>query len=223
MLTPRHQALLATLAGMIVGVSAVGAFVAVRDTPITGGPEPSVSSTVQGTTQPAATPGPAAFSIDSLTFERRSFGPSGAGISVEVPTGWTVDQRSSYDIRFYHPTGVWMVRFDGTTSGKNVVTQAVSKRNSVRRERDFRVVREYGGTIAASWNAGGLTHRTLVYSYTNTRDHPARRGPRLVMSRWISLDADGRSAVEITVSGRPQDDAGLDALLTRASETLFLA
>lgn len=218
MLTPRHQALLATLAGMTVGVAALGAFVAVRDDPFTAGPGASVSSPV-----PAATPGPAAFSIDSLSFERRSFGPSGAGISAEVPSGWTVDQRSSYDVRCYDPAGVWMVRFDGTTGGRNVTAQAVAKRNSVRREQDFRVVREYGGTLAADWNAGGLTHRTLVYSYTNTRDQAARRGPRLVMSRWISIDAGGRSAVEITVSGRPQDEAGLDALLTRTTETLFLA
>ena len=217
MLTPRHQALLATLAGMTVGVAALGGYVAVRDSPVTAGPGPSVSSSAPGT------PGAATLSIDSVSFERRSFGPSGAGISAEVPAGWTVDQRSSYDVRFYDPTGVWMVRFDGTTGGRNVTAQAVAKRNSVRREQDFRVVREYGGTIAADWNAGGLTHRTLVYSYTNTRDHAARRGPRLVMSRWISIDAGGRSAVEITVSGRPQDEAGLDALLTRSTETLFLA
>lgn len=223
MLTPRHQALLATLAGMTVGVAALGAFVAIRDNPSSAGPDPSVSSPTPAVTQPAGTPGPGALSIDALTFERRSFGPSGAGISAEVPSGWTVDQRSSYDIRFYDPTGIWMVRFDGSTGGRNVTAQAVAKRNSVRREQDFRVVREYGGTIAADWNAGGLTHRTLVYSYTNTRDTAARRGPRLVMSRWISISADGRSAVEITVSGRPQDQAGLDALLSRATETLFLA
>ena len=223
MLTPRHQALLATLAGMTVGVAALGAFVTVRDNPFTALPAPSVSSQAPAGNPPASAPGPNALSIDALTFERRSFGPSGAGISADVPAGWTVDQRSSYDIRFFDPSGIWMVRFDGTAGSRNVTAQAVAKRNSVRREQDFRVVREYGGTIAADWNAGGLTHRTLVYSYTNTRDQAARRGPRLVMSRWISLDAGGRSAVEITVSGRPQDDAGLDALLTRATTTMFLA
>jgi hypothetical protein len=42
------------------------------------------------------------------------------------------------------------------------------------------------------------------------------------LSRWISRDDGRTSAVEITVGGRPQDEAGLRAVLEHATETLEL-
>jgi hypothetical protein len=42
------------------------------------------------------------------------------------------------------------------------------------------------------------------------------------LSRWISLDGGKTSAVEITVGGRPQDEAGLRAVLEQATDTLKL-
>jgi len=58
---------------------------------------------------------------------------------------------------------------------------------------------------------------TLVYTYVDRV-----RGPRMGLSRWISTDHGDSSAIEIPVGGRPQDDAGLRAVLEHATQTLRL-
>ncbi len=61
------------------------------------------------------------------------------------------------------------------------------------------------------------TDGTLVYTYTDKV-----RGPRMGMSRWIPVEGGRRSAIEITVGGRPQDQDALKAVLEHATETLQL-
>jgi hypothetical protein len=42
------------------------------------------------------------------------------------------------------------------------------------------------------------------------------------LSRWIARTDGKRSAIEITVGGRPQDEAGLRTVLDKATESLQL-
>ena len=70
-------------------------------------------------------------------------------------------------------------------------------------EQDLKVISREGGT--------------LVYTYVDQT-----RGPRMGLSRWISTDGGQNSAIEITVGGRPHDEAGLRAVLEQATRTLQL-
>lgn len=70
-------------------------------------------------------------------------------------------------------------------------------------EADLKVISRDGGT--------------LIYTYVDKT-----RGPRMGLSRWLPADDGKRSAIEITVGGRPQDEAGLRAVLDHATDTLQL-
>ncbi len=181
MLTPRHQALLMTLAGMTVGVAVFGTVLAINgnlpgnDTPtriVNSHPAPST---------PAHTDG---LQSDSLQYTLQTFGSKDAPVSAEVPTG------------------VWQIRFDTRGSSRSPDEQVDSRVRSID-EQGLKVLSRANGT--------------LIYTYIDQT-----RGPRMGMCRWISTDGGENSAIEITVGGRPQDEAGLRAVLEHATETLQL-
>lgn len=198
MLTPRHQALLATLAGMTVGVAVFGTVLAInRET------SPDNSNTVVTTpSTPTGTPGPTdGLRAESLQYELQTFGTNSNQVSAEVPTGWKSTQSGSRP-RYIDPTGVWQLRFD-TRGSKQTPTEQVAARAKSIDEPDMKVISKDNGT--------------LVYTYTDKT-----RGPRMGMSRWLADEDGERTAIEITVGGRPQDEAGLKAVLDRATESLNL-
>lgn len=195
MLTPRHEALLATLLGMTVGVSAFGIYVAIRDTPLTSGRAPQ---TVASTPVQKPSPDPAAGALDgtALTFVAKTLGFGG---QASVPSDWPQDERGGDETRFMHSSSVWLVRFVNMSSKRDPERHVRDRVRKVRNEQDLRIVSE--------------DTTTLVYTYT--RDNQAR----MVLSRWIAAaDGDGTTA-EITVAGRPQDAAGLGVVLAKATES----
>ncbi len=198
MLTPRHQALLMTLAGMTVGVAVFGTVLAINgnlpgnDTPtriVNSHPAPST---------PAHTDG---LQSDSLQYTLQTFGSKDAPVSAEVPTGWASSDTGTRP-KFVDPTGVWQIRFDTRGSSRSPDEQVDSRVRSID-EQGLKVLSRANGT--------------LIYTYIDQT-----RGPRMGMSRWISTDGGENSAIEITVGGRPQDEAGLRAVLEHATETLQL-
>jgi hypothetical protein len=199
MLTPRHQALLMTLAGMTVGVVAFGTVVAVN-----GGNPFATEETPVGIVSPTPSTTPSrtdGLQADGLQYVVQNFGSSDDPVAAEVPTGWKSAQEGTRP-RFMDPTGVWQLRFD-TRGSKQSPDQLVRARERSIDERDLQVLSRDNGT--------------LVYTYVDQS-----RGPRMGLSRWISLDSGKTSAVEITVGGRPQDEAGLRAVLQHATDTLTL-
>jgi hypothetical protein len=199
MLTPRHQALLATLAGMTVGVAVFGTVLAInRNSPSDashGAPRtPSASPSTPDTTS-----GPTVLQADSLKYTAQTFGTDKVSISVEVPEGWKSSQSGTRP-RFLDPTGIWQLRFD-TRGSRQSPEQLVRGRAASIDEKDLAVVSRDKGT--------------LVYTYTDQT-----RGPRMGLSRWLRADNGNGSAIEITVGGRPQDEGGLRAVLDHATETL---
>jgi hypothetical protein len=200
MLTPRHQALLMTLAGMTVGVAVFGGVLAFNGNPLAGDdntPAGIVNSQPAPST-PARTDG---LQAASLQYVAQTFGTSKAPVSAEVPTGWKSGQDGTRP-RFEDPTGVWQIRFD-TRGSKQSPDELVQARERSIDERDLKVISRDNGT--------------LIYTYVDQA-----RGPRMGLSRWVSTDNGETSAVEITVGGRPQDDAALRAILQHATDTLEL-
>jgi hypothetical protein len=198
MLTPRHQALLMTLAGMTVGVAVFGTVLAINGD-LTGNDTPAGIVNSQPTTStPACTD---CLQADSLQYTLQSFGSKSDPVSAEVPTGWNSPQDGTRP-RFTDPTGVWQIRFDTRGSSRSPAEQVESRERSID-EQDLKVVSRDNGT--------------LVYTYVDQS-----RGPRMGLSRWISVDGGQSSAVEITVGGRPKDEAALRAVLEQATKTLQL-
>jgi hypothetical protein len=199
MLTPRHQALLMTLAGMTVGVAVFGTVVAVnggnpfatREAPAAvASPSPSATPSHGDGLQP-----------DGLQYVVQKFGTAADPVSAEVPAGWKSSQDGTRP-RFLDPTGVLQVRFD-TRGSKQSPDEQVDRRERSIDEPGLKVLSRDNGT--------------LIYTYLDKS-----RGPRMGLSRFISLDGGKSTAVEITVGGRPQDEAGLRAVLQHATDTLQL-
>ena len=197
MLTPRHQALLMTLAGMTVGVVAFGTVVVVN-----GGNPFTAHDTPVGIVSPTPSSTPSrgdGLQADGLQYVVQNFGTDNDPVSAEVPAGWKSAQSGTRP-KFLDPTGVWQIRFD-TRGSKQTPDQLVKNRERSIDEKDLQVMSRDNGL--------------LVYTYVDKA-----RGPRMGLSRWISLDGGKTSAVEITVGGRPQDEAGLRAVLQHAIDTL---
>ncbi|WP_328989089.1 hypothetical protein OG394_22955 [Kribbella sp. NBC_01245] len=194
MLTPRHEALLATLLGMTVGVSAFGIYVAVRDAPLTGGTPQIVATTP--TQKPSPHPSAGALDGTALTFVTKALGFGG---QASVPSDWAQEELAGDQTRFMHSSSVWLVRFENTSSKRDPERHVRDRARKVRNEQNLRIVSE--------------DTTTLVYTYTRDKQG------RMVLSRWIAA-ADGEgTAAEITVAGRPQDAAGLAVVLAKATES----
>jgi len=199
MLTPRHQALLMTLAGMTVGVAVFGAVLAVNGNPLAGDDTPA--GIVNSQPAPSTSARTDGLQPDSLQYAAQTFGTANAPVSAGVPTGWKSAQAGTRP-RFQDPTGVWQLRFD-TRGSKQSPEQLVDARARSIDQRDLKVISRDNGT--------------LIYTYVDQA-----RGPRMGLSRWITTDGSKGSAVEITVGGRPQDEAGLRAILEQATNSLQL-
>lgn len=200
MLTPRHQALLMTLAGMTVGVAVFGGVIVVNGgNPLAGDDTPA--GVVDTHPTPSTTARTDGLQADSLQYVVQTFGTSKAPVSAEVPTGWKSSDNGTRP-RFLDPTGVWQIRFD-TRGSKQSPDELVEARARSIDEKDLKVISRDDGT--------------LIYTYVDQN-----RGPRMGLSRWISTDGGDSTAIEITVGGRPQDEAALRAILQQATDTLQL-
>jgi len=198
MLTPRHQALLMTLAGMTVGVAVFGTVLAInshRDD------DKRATDVVVSQTPSSPTPRGDGLQADSLQYTAQTFGTDRAPVTAEVPATWKATQDGQRP-RFLDPTGVWQIRFDTRGSSKSPERQVSDRERSIKE---------------AQLNVLSRDNGTLVYTYVDET-----RGPRMGLSRWVSTDNGESSAVEITVGGRPQDEAALRAVLERATKTLQL-
>jgi hypothetical protein len=175
-----------------------GGVLAFNGNPLAGDDTPAGIVNSQPTPSTARTDG---LQADSLQYTAQTFGTAKAPVSAEVPTGWKSAEEGTRP-KFLDPTGVWQIRFD-TRGSKQSPDQMVAARERSIEERDLKVISRDDGT--------------LVYTYTDQS-----RGPRMGLSRWVSTDDGDTSAVEITVGGRPQDEAGLRAILQHATDTLQL-
>ncbi|MDX6281959.1 MAG: hypothetical protein QOH03_3030 [Kribbellaceae bacterium] len=198
MLTPRHQALVATLAGMTVGVAVFGTVLAINSR---GGDDNTSSQVV--TSQPTDTPKTGdGLQAGSLQFTSQAFGADDAPATADIPTGWKSATGGTRP-KYVDPTGVWQIRFD-TRGSKQTPDELVAARAGSIDEKDLKIISRDGGT--------------LIYTYTDST-----RGPRMGLSSFRPTANGKRTLVEITVGGRPQDEAGLRTVLEKATDTLQIS
>lgn len=200
MLTPRHQALLATLAGMTAGVAVFGTVLAINGNFSGGGDDKSSQVVNSQPTQPPSTGD--GLQAGSLQFTSQAFGADDAPATADVPTGWKSPSGGTRP-KYVDPTGVWQIRFD-TRGSKQSPDQLVDSRARSIEEKDLKIISRDNGT--------------LVYTYVDKT-----RGPRMGLSSFRPTAGGTATLVEITVGGRPQDEAGLRAVLQRATDTLQIS
>ncbi|HYU86138.1 MAG TPA: hypothetical protein VEK80_15165 [Kribbellaceae bacterium] len=223
-MTPRNQAVLATVAGVAVGgliVAGVAALVGGDRHEAGGTPSTTVSSETPASVTPTVpAPDPTAGPLDppAIKFVTKTFGTKTAHIKLDVPDGWKYTRQDEYNAWFTGPHGIWRLRVDATANSHSIDQQLVLRERSLHKSTpSVKVFGREHGSQEVSWGPGMITYRTLIYSYTN-KD----KGLRFVMNRFIALGDSGRTAIEITTSGRPEDQAGLDAVLAQATATLVL-
>ncbi|WP_328332844.1 hypothetical protein OHA70_15035 [Kribbella sp. NBC_00382] len=183
---------------MTVGVAVFGTVLAINSR---GGDDPTSSQVV--TSQPTDTPKTGdGLQADSLQFTSQAFGSDDAPATADVPTGWKSATGGTRP-KYVDPTGVWQIRFD-TRGSKQSPDEMVAAREKSIDEKDLNVISRDDGT--------------LIYTYTDQT-----RGPRMGLSSFRPAPDGNRTLVEITVGGRPQDEAGLRAVLAKATDTLQIS
>jgi hypothetical protein len=197
------------IVGVIATIAAAGA--------ILTGSLPAGASTTHHTV--AASNHLAKLNAGKLSYARRCWGVpptrnQGCEVSAVVPSAWKLTKLSTYHARFDDRTRTWMVRIDGHLSGALTSAAAAKKKQtSLRGVPGLKIISR------ATTKVNSMTVTTLTYTY---RD--GARGTRWVATRYVEPYSDlSKSFIEITVAGRPTDKAGLQSILTRATNTVRLA
>jgi hypothetical protein len=182
---------------MTVGVAVFGTVLAINSR---GDNNPS-SQVVNS--QPTQTPKTGdGLQADSLQFTSQAFGADDAPATADIPTGWKSATGGTRP-KYVDPTGVWQIRFD-TRGSKQTPDELVTARARSIDEKNLKIISQDSGT--------------LIYTYDDQT-----RGPRMGLSSFRPTTDGTRTLVEITVGGRPQDEAGLRAILQKATDTLQIS
>jgi hypothetical protein len=230
--------LVALVAGVAV-IGALGGYAAGRLTqpgPGAGGtPEPmaaapSVPSAPPTTPAlPKKTPVPdetSALDPDELSYRTVEFSVNKpphppVRVNVRVPTDWKIQRNPAYtdEVRYVDPTGKRWIRIESgflierpPIDSMNILVGNL--RSSQPFENDLRLLSQTHGPLTGR-DGDSRNIATLAYTYI------PNQSVRSVLVRWIGFGAPGNVAVEMSVTGLPQDDPALREVLERASASVL--
>jgi hypothetical protein len=189
-------------AGLLLGVAPSDAAVPAR-------------TTVAAHTTPALNPA-------SLHYSYKCWGHGRhCNVSVYAPAGWKFTQLSRTHAKFTDSSNTWMLRVDGGIGGKVSPSTAAQQRvKALHGVAGLKIVSRAHGTVKSKvpWSMPAVAYTSLTYTY---RD--GARGQRWVSTRFVDTMENGKRAyIEITVAGRPQDQAGLNRVLAEATQRVAL-
>lgn len=161
-----------------------------------------------------------ALAPDKLEYRTKTFTAERAvrsRVSVKVPKNWVFTQPEEDEGRYTDPMHKRWIRveagFTPLRSTAASMAQRINELKSVDPTQDLTIVsQQFGSTGHADGTP--LTYWTLVYTYI------PQDVKRYVMVRWISFGQPDLTRVEMSVTGLPQDQKALYALLNRATETV---
>ena len=220
----------------IVGVAAgVGAGLATQQAPRTGtGPVLPMAAAPSAVTTPSATPvarktpvpdDEPALDPDDLRYRSVDFDLTKppydpVRVALQVPQGWTYrkDPGETDQIRYVDPTGKRWLRIQ---SGFLIERPPVDSMNQlvstlkagVPPENDLRIEPPSAATITGV-DGDSRSIATVAYSYI-----PNERQLQVIV-RWVGFGALGNVAVEMSITGLPQDEPALTEIMERASTTV---
>ncbi|WP_329482670.1 hypothetical protein OG555_10755 [Kribbella sp. NBC_01484] len=157
-----------------------------------------------------------------LSYKYKCWGHVGnCNVSVYAPTGWKFTRLGLYEAKFTDSSNTWMLRVDGGLDGKVSVNTASQQRvKALHGVPGLKIVTRAHGTVKSKvpWTAPPVAYTSITYTY---RD--GARGQRWVTTRFIdTLEHGKRAYIEVTVAGRPQDQAGLNRVLAEATQRVAL-
>jgi hypothetical protein len=176
---------------------------------------------------PRKTPEPyplAALKVEELSFRTQNFtihDESGApvSLSIRVPRGWqlTRDPKMPREVKFLDPKRERAIRVESALPEQLSPTDSMNKlvaslKSSQPYENDLKLLSQDDEQLEANGDARAIS--TLVYTYI------PKKTLRYVIVRWIATGGDDLATVEMSITGLPQDAAGLNAVALEASRSV---
>jgi hypothetical protein len=166
----------------------------------------------------------AAFTTAGLTFRQFAFtvqpdGEPPVHLSIRAPRGWqlTKSPKSPAEVKFLDPRKERGVRVESgfppdLTTAQSRDQLLVDLQKSQPPENDLRILFQTDGQVEANGRSRAVS--TLIYTYIPNKTR------RYVIVRWIATGGDDLATVEMSVTGLPQDAAGLASVLGEATRTV---
>ncbi|MGC4937379.1 hypothetical protein [Kribbella sp. DT2] len=141
-------------------------------------------------------------------------------VSIDMPRGWqlTSSPKTPGEVKFLDPLKERGVRVESgfppdLTTAEQRKKLIPGLTSSQAPENDLKILENYDSTVT---DAQGETRNvsTLIYTFIPTETL------RYVIVRWVATGGDAQATVEMSVTGLPQDAAGLKAVLAQASESV---
>ncbi|GAB2635640.1 hypothetical protein [Kribbella swartbergensis] len=158
-----------------------------------------------------------------LAYQRHTFTVTPEGyrpvqISIETPEGWrlTRNPKAPGEVKFLDRLNERGVRVEAVEPNQTTADAreqlVVNLRQSQPPENDLRILTETDEQIEGD-DGRPRTVSTLIYTFI------PKQTRRYVIVRWVATD-DDRTAVEMSITGLPQDADGLAEVLRQATRTV---
>jgi hypothetical protein len=194
-------------------------------TPVAGAAAP-LSGISPAAPLPVKTPVPSdvpALTTAELTFRQHTFKVQAADRTVELairtPRGWqlTTSPKSPAEVKFLDPLKERGVRVEaisppGLTPKESRQKLIVDLEKSQAPENDLRILSQTDDQIEADGELRSVS--TLIYTYIPNKTR------RFVIVTWVAAPGDDLATVEMSITGLPQDAAGLDSVLQEATRSV---
>ena len=221
-------AVLAVIAGSVAGriTQPAPATPAGSPAPLVTDAMPTSSPTSGPLPKKTPVPDPAeAMDPDELSFRRETFQVTKqphppATVSLHIPAGWRLTpQASSDEVRFTDPAGKRWIRVESGFAVERPPADSMSilvtnLRTSQPPENALTILSRRSGQLSDRDGDGVRNISTLEYTYI------PNQSVRYVFVRWIGFGPAGDAAVEMSVTGLPQDSKALAEVLANASSTV---
>jgi hypothetical protein len=176
---------------------------------------------------PVKTPEPSnvsAFTTAGLTFRQFTFtvqpdGERPVHLSIRAPRGWqlTKSPKSPAEVKFLDPLKERGVRVESgfppdLTTAESREKLLLDLEKSQPPENDLRILSQTDGQVEVDGQSRAVS--TLIYTYIPNKTR------RYVIVRWVATGGNDLATVEMSVTGLPQDAAGLASVLGEATRTV---
>ena len=160
-----------------------------------------------------------------LDYQRRTFTVTPKGrppvrLSIEVPAGWglTHDSQVPAQVRFLDKLKERGVRVESVEPAAQTTADAMAKlivdlKASQKPENDLRIQSQTTEQIEGE-DGEPRSVSTLIYTFIPVKTL------RYVIVRWVATNGGDLTTVEMSITGLPQDAAGLDEVLEAATRSV---
>ncbi|TDD54909.1 hypothetical protein E1263_26625 [Kribbella antibiotica] len=140
-------------------------------------------------------------------------------VAVQAPKGWKFTQIDRFEGKFTKGS-TELLRIDGIYAKVSPKAQVARKTAELKKVPGLKILSLSNGVMPSeiTWNNPKVVFYDVKYTYVD-----GARGQRIVTTRYAdTLDGGNRAYLELTVGGRAQDQAELDAVLSKATRSVTL-